>query len=421
MPEYTYYVTQRNRYDLNLLQRTGDRYRFGSMTAPPYESALGRHDFRAIRHFRLGAYSDSDTYLGSRYIAVVFDSRNTKLARNAHRFDAFSYRSSTRFRMKWDWFIFHRNGVAQTWNHLDLWPAPRQTGFSWQYDEFAPLLYRLKISFDSFSDSDLPASRFAFLYDERTRMPRGLPIRWDLSPYNGLTRESIRFNANRYIFTALPVDKQALVRPGWRILAHNLLSDETTELGFIESDTDNKALTDIVLPDGEYEILVRTSSLFWLDACNQTVRTITVGPDEDLSPLPTVYNLRSTVLNERTVIMWSAKRSEIEDCVFGIWYSADTPVDTDRAPDETVWYSPAMTEYQTTFLQRAPAYVAVAAIRTGNESETGPVHELYLDWSDIPPRTPDDVMVLDDPYSIYDHLIDAENVESSNNLTELSM
>ncbi len=421
MPEYTCFTLHSNRYDLNLLQRTEERHRFACMTPLIRETALARYDLGTQQFFRLGVRSDNKSYPGTRCLSIAFLVRNTKLARNPHRWDAASYRSSARFRMGWDWVIFHWNGIAQSWDHIDPWPAPRQTGFSWKYDEFTPSLYRLPAPFDIHSDVILPGTRFAWLYDERIRIPRGLPIRWDRTPYGGLTRQNIRFDTCRYVFTGFPVRKQSLVRPGWRILARNLQTDETTELGFIDADADPKSLTDVALPDGEYEILVLTSSLFWRDASNQTVRTITVGPDEDISPLPTLYNLRSTIRSETTVILWSAKRSEIDDCVFGIWYSADTPVDTDRAPDETVWYSPSQTEYQTTFLQRAPAYVAVAAIRTGNESELGPVHELYLDWSSDPPRAPDDVMVLDDPNSIYDHLIDAGDEELSNNLPDMPL
>ncbi len=92
----------------------------------------------------------------------------------------------------------------------------------------------------------------------------------------------------------------------------------------------------------------------------------------------------------------SLSESELDDCVFGVWYGSDSPVDTERPPDVTVWYSSSMTEYQTSFEQQAPAWVAVAAIKPGNEMEKGKVHELYLDWSNITPRAPDDVMVLED-------------------------
>jgi hypothetical protein len=109
-----------------------------------------------------------------------------------------------------------------------------------------------------------------------------------------------------------------------------------------------------------------------------------------------------------TTIRWSANHSEFTDCVFGVWYSPDSPVDVSRPPDNTVWYSNTMTEYQTSFQQNAPAYIAVAPIRTGNQSEIGVVKELHLDWNNVPPRAPDDVMLLNKPLPA----IDTEVIES---------
>ena len=45
--------------------------------------------------------------------------------------------------------------------------------------------------------------------------------------------------------------------------------------------------------------------------------------------------------------------------------------------------------------QKGAYRVAVAAMRTGNEPETGQVSELFLDWDDTPPRRPDGVVLLD--------------------------
>jgi hypothetical protein len=120
-------------------------------------------------------------------------------------------------------------------------------------------------------------------------------------------------------------------------------------------------------------------------------------PSAPFSPFPLVYNLRSSVGEGMTTIRWSANPSEVAGCVFGVWYSPDSPVDVSRPPDNTVWYSNTMTEYQTSFQQNAPAYVAVAPIRTGNESEVGIVKELCLDWNNAPPRAPDDVVLLNKP------------------------
>ncbi|GHT14336.1 hypothetical protein FACS1894170_11250 [Planctomycetales bacterium] len=120
-----------------------------------------------------------------------------------------------------------------------------------------------------------------------------------------------------------------------------------------------------------------------------------------------IYNLRSSVSQGLTTIQWSANQSGIDDCVFGLWYSSESPVDINRPPDETVWYFPTQSEYIATFQQRDKTYLAVAAIRTGNtgtgnESELGNIHELFLDWNNIPPHSPDDVMVFDLPLPAVD-------------------
>ena len=178
---------------------------------------------------------------------------------------------------------------------------------------------------------------------------------------------------------------------GWRIFARNPETDVVTEIGFIDADSETKELTGVELLDGVYEITVLTSSLFWKDARDQKFVTITVGGDESISQLPTIYNLRSVVQLGTTHIHWSANVTEMADCAFGLWFSNVSPVDTKRPPDTTVWYSPQMTEYQTTFSQHEPCYVAIAAMC---ETEMGKTHEMFLDWSTDKPHAPDDVIVM---------------------------
>ena len=136
-----------------------------------------------------------------------------------------------------------------------------------------------------------------------------------------------------------------------------------------------------------------TSSLFWKDASDFEPRFLAVRPDEEVSAFPTIHNLRASVSQGVTTIYWSASRSDIDDCMFGVWYGATSPVSTDGPPSQTFWYFSEMTEYQTSFKQSAPCYVAVAAMRPGDEPEIGKVHELFLDWKSAPPRPPDDVTV----------------------------
>ena len=41
-----------------------------------------------------------------------------------------------------------------------------------------------------------------------------------------------------------------------------------------------------------------------------------------------------------------------------------------------------------------------------NGDELGKVHELYLDWSNVPPHRPDDVLVLAAPLPVVDKTIE---------------
>ena len=220
--------------------------------------------------------------------------------------------------------------------------------------------------------------------------------------YRNYTTTSIKYRHDwRAIRTiALAYRYWSLTPSGWSIVAKNLETGESHALGFI--DTDNPAVEDVFLPDGDYEISVLTSSLFWKDCLDRTVRTLSVRPGEEVTPLPTIYNLRSVVLDGVTTIRWSANQSDLGDCVFGVWYSSETPVDVARPADTTVWYSSLQTEYATTFYQNAPAYVAVAAMRTDDEPEIGKIHTHSLDWSNVPPRRPDDVIVLNAPLPVID-------------------
>jgi hypothetical protein len=125
------------------------------------------------------------------------------------------------------------------------------------------------------------------------------------------------------------------------------------------------------------------------------LRTITIRDDVEVTPLPVIYNLRSSVSQGVTIIQWSVNQSEIDDCVFGVWYSNKSPVDINRPPDATVWYFPTQTEYQTTYYQQEKSFIDISAMRTGHEADLGTIHELLLDWNIIPPRAPDDVVVGD--------------------------
>ncbi|MGL6196513.1 MAG: hypothetical protein ACRC2T_16995, partial [Thermoguttaceae bacterium] len=236
--------------------------------------------------------------------------------------------------------------------------------------------------------------------------------RWNALPCEFLFKQHTHWQSWKKEYAMQPVSWQAFVRPGWRVIAKNITTGNVEELGFIDEDDPDRSLNDITLPDGEYEISVLTSSLFWKDCIDRTIRTISIQPGEQMSPLPLIYNLRSSVGEGKTSIRWSASHSEVNDCVFGIWYASEPSVDISRPPDTTIWYTNTITEYQTSFKQNAPAYIAIAPIRTGNNRETGVMKELYLEWCYVPPAAPEDVAVLDKPLPAIDPIIAEKNADA---------
>jgi hypothetical protein len=130
------------------------------------------------------------------------------------------------------------------------------------------------------------------------------------------------------------------VRSGWRIMARDIVTGNVGKLGFIDAENLEHVLNNVKLPDGDYEIFVLTSSLFWKDCRDRNSRTISIRPDTEISPLPIIYNLRSSISQGTTIIEWSANQTETDKCYFALWYSTDTSVDVTRPPDQTVWYVP---------------------------------------------------------------------------------
>ena len=339
MPTYTYFTSLSNRFDLNRIVKTGEMIRFDSILDRRIELVTNRYDCRSLQRYRESALFSCVNYIGSVLVKNIFDIRKEHFQTLRGLFDAFNITCTERC--------------------------------TFQYEQV--------IAF---------AERFV--------------LRFDAIPCELLAKQSFCWDMLKKEFVMHSFAWQSFVRPGWRILARNIETDVSHDLGFIDADNTERSLKNILLPDGEYEISVLTSALFWKDCIDRTVRTISVRPGVAVSPLPLVYNLRSSVGEGMTTIRWSASPSEVSDCVFGVWYAPDSPVDITRPPDNTVWYSNTMTEYQTSFQQNAPAYVAVAPIRTGDQYEIGVVKELYLDWNNIPPRAPDDVIILRKPLPAID-------------------
>lgn len=227
--------------------------------------------------------------------------------------------------------------------------------------------------------------RFSAIRAKRKRYPGC----FDVAPPPQTKRVSGRFDAAGWLHDSLRFDRRAFVRPGWRLSARNLETNDLTELGFVDAETKN--LSGVYLPDGQYELIVRTSSVYWKDAFDRSVRRFSVSNNAS-SPdmIPQVEKLRSSVSGGSTVIRWSAE--SCKDIVFGLWFSKYSPVDTSGAPTTICVAHDGITEYSYTRRQDGPEYLAVAAMR---DEQMGRSSQIYLDYSDEPPRRPDDQVIIE--------------------------
>ena len=265
-----------------------------------------------------------------------------------------------------------------------------------RFDTIRDKIHRLPIRFAIDGLSEKPYfARLSTRYDAYLGSLHRLSNRFGCLPLSLLTRLPVRLDVYSTGRGLQNARKMAFVRPGWRITARELESQVVYDLGFIDADSPSRLIDDIYLPNGEYEIFVTTSSLFWQDAMDRNIYQLSVRPGVPVSNLPIIHGLRSSLSMGTRTIHWSASQSDVDDCVFGVWFSKTSPVDISRTPDQVIWYFPEAGEYTTSFEQREPTYVAVAAMRTGNAPETGPASELFLDWDDTPPRRPDGIVLLD--------------------------
>ncbi len=185
-------------------------------------------------------------------------------------------------------------------------------------------------------------------------------------------------------------DWQNFVRPGWRLSARNVETQEVTEIGFIDADPETKELRGVSLPDGEYELVVKHSSLFWKDARDRAVRRFSVRSGDNETYIPLMENLRASIRNGVTAIRWSSEF--FADIAYGIWFSPNSPVDVAGPPDAVQPALDGVTEYVFERKQTGPEYVAVAALR---EERQGAAAEIFLDWNAAPPPRPGDQIVFE--------------------------
>jgi hypothetical protein len=209
--------------------------------------------------------------------------------------------------------ILGRVTISSLFDGIDDWVAPRSTGWSWLHDCFWSQRENSAIQFDAKGEDY--TNGISWLFDQCRYERHQLPISWNIIPCDFLAKEAFHWDSWKTETAVQSFAWQSFVRPGWRVLARNIATDESHDLGFIDAESPERSLSNILLPDGEYEISVLTSSLFWKDCFDRTIRTISIRPNAPVSPLPLIYNLRSSIGEGMTTIRWSANHSEVLDCV----------------------------------------------------------------------------------------------------------
>jgi hypothetical protein len=67
------------------------------------------------------------------------------------------------------------------------------------------------------------------------------------------------------------VETQSSHMSGWKIMARDMATGNVCKLGFIDAKNSEHLLTNVELPEGDYEIFVLTSLLFWKYYCDDNI------------------------------------------------------------------------------------------------------------------------------------------------------
>lgn len=252
------------------------------------------------------------------------------------RFDADGFLCFSRLSSRFHRSVYYYEIVCNWYDVLCDHAGRQYERFHSFYDVCLAYGDRFCNNFDFVTD-DFLYDKYPSTYNQLTYHSDFWPVRWDAMPSGYAMKLFLRFDAKQIETTAYVVHWQSLIQSGWGIVAKNRSSGTTQKLGFIDAMADERSLTGIFLPDGDYEFYVLTSSYFWKDTIDRTVLFVSLKSGEEISSLPIVENLRSTITNGRTCIKWSTRSCELSDSVFGVWYSSESPVNIDRVPDTTVW------------------------------------------------------------------------------------
>jgi len=143
----------------------------------------------------------------------------------------------------------------------------------------------------------------------------------------------------------------------------------------------------VSIPDGEYQLEVRSSDDLWVQARNNTSFSLVVAGGEITvaSALPAIASLVGTrTTSTKLDIVISGFYA---DTKIGLWFSSTTPVIITGTPDIEIDVLENITTYSYEYEQTVAQYVAAACLTV---SETGIQQELYLPFVSSTVTSPED-------------------------------
>jgi len=363
-----------NAFNASGQQKAKQHNRFDVVMPDRLAACSSRFESGAKYNARYRNLFDAENITSNHGIVARFASEGRGLCKTAAIFDAVPL------------FEHPRTAVSGKFDLNRLW----DTRTSGRFGAIKPSYQQVINRFDAIMY--LKYAAVTGMFDANAAFFEKLSNVFDIMPGYQRVMTLGRFDSNGGVLSALPIHKQSFVKPGWRILLRNVETNVQRDLGFIEFDAAEKTISDVDIPDGDYEITLLYSSLFWQNAVDRVVRNVTIKSGEDPSlGLPPVLNLRSEIENGITRILWDSETG-FDDCTFGLWFAESPPVVVMREPDQIVAYMASELEYRVNTTQTQPMWCVVMATK-GNMR--GPASEIFLPWSNDRPHRPDDQMAFD--------------------------
>jgi len=363
------------RFDSSALQRTNFGNRYDVLSISPQTCHAFRYESGAKYNGQNCHRFDAENITPANATIIRFASEGRGLCKTQGSFDTIRE------------FEHPSTGISAKYE----WLRSYDTATSGRFQAIRPSFQQISNQFDAILYQKYVGASGRF--DANAVMFERLSNSFDIMPGYQYTAIVGRFDASGNIVAAVPMHKQAFVLPGWRVLIRNTETNEKRDFGFIGADAVEKSIKDVNLPDGDYEITLLYSSLFWKDAIDRVVRNVTIrSGEEPILGLPPVLNLTSEIIDGITTISWSSNSGDYEDCEFGLWFAEIPPVVTFREPDQTVAYTTSDVDYSVHITQTTPLWCVVMPVK---DNMRGPATEIYLEWSNALPRRPDDQIAFD--------------------------